>query len=109
MDCIPSHSEGGAGDDEMVPCSPSRSILGAKRKGLMGGERGGVKNGSTLFPSTSLKSSEVAGQQLLSPQTSSCDPGNVALFVCNPCMNFHTFAQAKVLLIVGLERKDLHL
>jgi len=42
------HSEGGAGDDEMVPCSPP-----------LGGERGGFKNEINFFPSTSLKSSDL--------------------------------------------------
>jgi len=36
MDCITSHSEGGAGDDEMVPCSP------------LGGRTGGEKSAATL-------------------------------------------------------------
>ena len=36
MDCNTSHSEGAAGDDEMVPCSP------------LGGERGERKVAATL-------------------------------------------------------------
>ncbi len=36
VDCITSHSEGGAGDDEMVPCSP------------LGGERGERKVAATF-------------------------------------------------------------
>ena len=32
MDCITSRSEGGAGDDEMVPCSPPWGANGGERK-----------------------------------------------------------------------------
>ena len=33
MDCMISHSEGGAGDDEMVPCSPPWGANGGREKG----------------------------------------------------------------------------
>ena len=32
MNCNDSHSEGGAGDDEMVPCSPHRGRTGGREK-----------------------------------------------------------------------------
>ncbi len=65
MDSITSHSEGGAGDDEMVPCSPLAkhpcSEAERAKRGANGGERkiaatlgtniiAGVVNNSYILP-----------------------------------------------------------
>ncbi len=58
MACINSHSEGGAGDDEMVPCSP------------LGGERGERKVAATL--GTNIIAGVVNNSYILTP---CCPPG----------------------------------
>ncbi len=59
MDCSTSHSEGGAGDDEMVPCSPLGGRTGGKEKlqQLLGTNiiAGVVNNSAWRFKGTSIR------------------------------------------------------